>query len=148
MIDVHKLVDNEQSYTFVTDDEIVHVAVDRLNCWLIGMDFPFYPIELKPFYDAMIKRCAVDERIVAALPAAALFSPITLVEMPDGTVIPVDGTHRAVKFYREGYPNILAYIVPARLWRRFQISGIPGDAEFWNASNRVPERMEYPTSTI
>lgn len=141
MIPVTKLVYGEQTFTFVTHDSItIHVAVDRLNAFLEGIKFEPNAVDLPSLYELVITRMAVDEEHVKKITYGDITYPVTLIDMDDGTHILVDGTHRVVKFYRDGLPRILGWAVPSKIWRKFEISGVPGTAEQWNELNQDPKR--------
>lgn len=58
------------------------------------------------------------------VPTAA-FEPLPFVEMPDGTHLMVDGSHRYYVAHRRGEDWVPAKLVKPKLWRKYIVTGFP-----------------------
>lgn len=58
-----------------------------------------------------------------------LKKPILFVEMPDGSHLLVDGTHRYVVYYAMKLPTIACYMIPYAIAKDFIIEGLPQTTE-------------------
>jgi hypothetical protein len=77
--------------------------------------------------DFMYSNRGVEEDRLRALveKPEALKKPILFIQMPDLSVLLVDGTHRYVLYYHVGCPSIPAYMVPWEIGKNFIIEDIP-----------------------
>lgn len=141
MIEITKLVYGEQTFTWAdSDGEVVHVAVDRLNAWLLGTDFPLIKADLPALLEMVRQYIAIDYEHVRQLPDDSWKYPITLLEWSARSHVIADGGHRIEKLHQLGFPAIAAWDVPRKIWEKFTITGIPGDARLWHELNQDPTR--------
>lgn len=54
-----------------------------------------------------------------------LSAPIVVIEFGDGTHLTVDGHHRIVRRWNDGFRDIRAWVIPKGQWEQFLIEDLP-----------------------
>jgi hypothetical protein len=130
MIHHSKLGRKEQVFTFIDPDDHsrqLSFAVTSLirDPEYLKIEPVFIPIE-KEFYDMLMTNRGVEEHRVSRITFNDFKNyPVTCVDMGDGTHLMIDGTHRCVRYFREGLKTTLARLVPKSLWEKYLVDGFP-----------------------
>lgn len=76
-----------------------------------------------PLYEAMVQSVAenrgIEEPKLKRLREPYLSQPILCIAYGDGTYLTVDGHHRMVRRWQEGFRAISAYVLEVGQWERF-----------------------------
>lgn len=79
----------------------------------------------KSFIAHILAKCGVDDEKLGRMKEPYLSVPVIGVDMPDGTVLMVDGHHRLVVLAAKGVETYRMYLFPIGEWERFLVT-VPG----------------------
>jgi len=113
-------------------DELLHFAAGRLSAYCAGIKYPVKQVALtKELVGRVATQNGIEPDHFDRIAADRLHEPVTMLDMGDGTHVICDGSHRLIKRAMLGFDYVDAYDVPERVWRRFTIVGMPGEASQW-----------------
>lgn len=107
-------VDGRQTI-FAVQRLIAHLKAQALAPVLVDVD-PDFAAWMRE--NRGIEAHRLDRLSQAVIDAA---DPLVLVQLPDGQVLLVDGTHRFVWLAEHGQREAVAWIVPETIWRAFVV---------------------------
>lgn len=122
-----RLVETKGEQIFTHFDELTGkqttFASQKLSNWcktsgIKPVKIPFS----KEFVTLCFARRGIEEHRLARLTPAQLDEPILFCQMPEGSWLLVDGTHRYVRSYLEGAKTCQGWMLEERLWRPFQVA--------------------------
>lgn len=101
------------------------------------------PLRDQPVPRAWIERHLIpqglhEEKRVAQLIEPYLSTPVFLLQWFDGSVVLADGTHRMIRWFRDGRATHNALVFPKAIWPKFQLD-IPGRGTLDVTHARVPD---------
>ena len=132
MIPWQKLSLGEEIYTHVDEQNVTrHFAIKRLNDWLpsSGLKTMWNTITEEDVHCALTNRGVEMPRVISMEPSWR-DKPVVCAEwrlFGKGVVgvITLDGNHRFVRRYLDGFRNIEMYLVPRKAWEKFCVAGLP-----------------------
>jgi hypothetical protein len=99
---------------------------DALPTLLLSGSAELLTVEIDPaFITYIIQHRGIEPWKVERLVAPYLNEPIIGVQMPDGSVLTIDGHHRLVRWRRAGKKTYQIYVVAYEASKPFQVDDIP-----------------------
>lgn len=120
----------EPVYTFVDHaGEATHIAAGLLGYALREANWPTGRAEIGGTLADALKAgtLGVEEPHALSLPVEALETPIIVCEWGAGDHVIADGAHRLWRRWKRGDTDLICYMVPEHVWRKFTIYDMPGD---------------------
>lgn len=115
------------------DGVLLHFAVTRMNAYLAGSGFPVSTIGLtEELVTDVLRQNGIEPDHLERITPERMEHPLLLLRWADETHVVADGGHRLVRRALSGIDHAQAWLVPERLWRRFVIDGMPGEATQWH----------------
>lgn len=112
----------DEAFTFHRDDtgETFVFLTGKINREISTLGLTPHPTQIDAGRAAHVQKFnGVDQHRIARLDPAHRDLPILVADMEDGTQVIIDGNHRYVRRWLDGFDCIEAYWLPKTIWSRY-----------------------------
>ena len=105
-----------------------HYAISTMLAWIKAHESEVDKLRavIDPEAAAMVEQCrGIEQHRLIPLLKVPDPDPVIFIEMQDSTHLLVDGSHRFVAMWKQGKPDLRAYMLTHEQAQQFVIDGIP-----------------------